>query len=522
MDSDINKFKESLFDKSKMSVTWELVPGRGANEKTQEAVIENAKLAAKGQRIHALTLTDNPGGVPAITPEGLASEVIKLGIEPLVHFTCKDKNRNELEGLLYSLDRTKVRNILVMTGDYVYAGFLGRPKPVFDLEPMHVLMLLEEMNKGLEYKGIRGIIKHNPSDFFAGAVCSPFKQTEAETMVQYYKLKMKISSGAKYIVSQIGYDARKIHELLLFINSLNLNIPVIGNIYVLSHGTAKLMNKNRIPGVIVTDKLLSEIENESYSPDKGAEAKLLRCAKLYAIMKGMGYAGVHIGGHGIRYEDVEYIIDKGEELSGTWMDFLPQFDYPIRDGFYYFEKDEKTGLNRDAVSERRERPLDTKVELVYPMSKIVHSLMLEPGTPLWKPMRAICKAIEDTPLEEPFHFVEHISKTVLYHCKDCGDCALPDVAYVCPMSQCPKQIRNGICGGSYLGWCEVYPFKKKCEWVRAYARLKNSGKTRELDHDVIPPCNYHLTQTSSWINLYLGRDHNAKKYGVEPVHKKIH
>lgn len=515
-----NKFRESLLDEKTMSITWELVPGRGAREKAQDDVIVNAEKAAKGGKIHALTLTDNPGGNPAISAEVLAAEIVKMGIEPLVHFTCKDKNSNQIESLLYGLDRVGVRNLLVMTGDYVNSGFFGKPRPVFDLDPMHVLMILSEMNKGLEYEGPRGITKLKPSNFFAGAVCSPFKKTEAELMCQYYKLKMKVAAGAKFIVSQIGYDARKIHELLQFVKVNNWDIPVIGNIYVLPYGTARLMNNNRIPGCVVTDKMLSELDEERKAADKGKEARLLRAAKMYALMKGMGYAGVHIGGHGTKYEDVEYIIEKGEELSKDWMKFIPEFVYPMPDGFYYFEKDEDTGLNSDRVANRKGRPLDAKVEFIYPLSNIVHALMLEPGTPLWKPMRAIAKAVDNTGFERPYHFVEHISKTILYDCKDCGDCALPDLAYVCPMSQCPKNIRNGACGGSYEGWCEVYPGKKKCAYVRAYSRLKSRGKEDYLDHDILPPWNHELNQTSSWINLYLGRDHNAKKYGIEKVDPK--
>ncbi|HEX3032809.1 MAG TPA: methylenetetrahydrofolate reductase C-terminal domain-containing protein, partial [Bacillota bacterium] len=118
------------------------------------------------------------------------------------------------------------------------------------------------------------------------------------------------------------------------------------------------------------------------------------------------------------------------------------------------------------------------------------------------------------------HFVEHLSKVALFDCKDCGDCALVDVGYVCPMSQCPKNQRNGACGGSWDGWCEIYPGKKKCAWVRAYARLKNAGKEANLDGDRVPPPNWDFYQTPSWINFYLGRDHSAKKFNIERVEKK--
>ena len=115
-----------------------------------------------------------------------------------------------------------------------------------------------------------------------------------------------------------------------------------------------------------------------------------------------------------------------------------------------------------------------------------------------------------------FHFFERCSKTTLYACKDCGDCALFDAAYLCPVSQCPKDQRNAPCGGSYHGWCEVYPGEKLCIWVRAYQRLKAQNKEDEIGKYLVPPCNWELWQTSSWINYFLGRDHSSKLRGIEP------
>jgi len=516
-----NQIKNLLLNKDTFTVFWELVPGRGAREVQQEKVLVLAEQAAKGNKVHAITITDNPGGNPAILADYLGMEILKKGIEPLVHFTCKDKNRNQIESQLYALDRAGIRNLLVMTGDYPVTGFQGRAKPVFDLDPIHVLELVKCMNEGLEYPGLKGTIKHQPGDFFAGAAVSPFKKTEAEQMVQYLKLKKKIAGGAQFIVTQVGYDARKFHEVLQFLKFSGLDIPLIGNIYILPYGAAKAMNANKIPGCVVTDKLLAEIEKEHDASDKGKEARLLRAAKMYAILKGMGYKGVHLGGHNISYEDIEFIIDKGEELSLNWLELVPQFDYPQPDGFYYFIKDDKTGLNTEIPVDKKQLPLDSPVDFSYRISRLMHKLMFEPHKKLFSPMRRITANVQGTSLEKAFHKFEHLNKVLLYDCKDCGDCALPDLAYICPMSQCPKNQRNGACEGSFDGWCEVYPNKKKCIWVKAYSRLKKYGEEDRLGYERIPPLNWDLYQTSSWINYYLGYDHSAKRLGItRPGEKK--
>lgn len=515
-----NKFKESLLDKNTLSVTWELVPGRGAREQQQESALAAAEQAAQGNKVHALTITDNPGGNPAMLADYLGMEILKLGIEPLVHFTCKDKSRNQMESQLYALDRAGVRNLLVMTGDYPATGFKGRSKPVFDLDPIHTLELIGQMNEGLVVPGLKGPIKFQPSDFFAGAAVSPFKATEAEQMIQYFKLKKKVDAGAQFIVTQVGYDARKFHEVLQFAKLAGINVPIVGNIYILPYGAAKTMNANNIPGCVVTDKLLAEIDKERTAPDKGLEARLLRAAKMYAFMKGMGFAGVHIGGHNIKYEQVEFIIEKGEELSKNWLDLVHEFDYPQPNGFYYFERDPETGLNTDRPVNRENLPLDAPVHFVYKMSRFVHKMIFEPGKNFFGLMQKISNAVEGSSVEKAFHGFEHINKVMLYDCKDCGDCALPDLAYVCPMSQCPKNQRNGACEGSYNGWCEVYPNERKCAWVKAYARLKQYKEESQLDAYRVPPCNWDLYQTSSWINFYLGKDHSAERLGIKKPEKK--
>ena len=133
-----NPFNKALLDPQMFAVSWELVPGRGAKEAAQERALALAQRAAAGGKIHAVSLTDNPGGTPAMSADFMGTEIKKMGIEPLVHLTCKDKNRSSIESQLYALDRAGVRNLLVMTGDYPVSGYMVRPSPVFDLDPIHV------------------------------------------------------------------------------------------------------------------------------------------------------------------------------------------------------------------------------------------------------------------------------------------------------------------------------------------------------------------------------------------------
>lgn len=500
------------------SVTWEMVPGRGAWEKSQEHVLQMAELAAKDPRINGITITDNPGGKPAILACALAVETKDFGIEPVIHFTCKDKNRNDIESELYALARSGAENLLVMTGDYPSEGYSGLPKPVFDIDSIHTLKLIQQMNTGEDIPSYKGRIKLKATNFFAGAVVSPFKRSEAEVMNQYYKLHKKVKSGAKFIITQLGYDARKFEELRKYVNKYSLNVPLVGNIYVLSRGVARLMNRNGIPGCVVTSKLLKQIEIESCKQGNSKEANLLRAAKLYAVLKGLKYDGVNISGHGVGYNDVQYIIEKGEELSTNWQGLVQEFDYPQKNGFYYFNMDNSTGLNTDIPVDRTNTGVQ-KSSFKYYMLNVLHKLVFEKNAPLYKPAKWLAQVIDGTFLKTPFTWFEYITKTVTNECRFCGDCAIHDLGFICPMSKCPKQQRNGACGGSYNGWCEVYPSTQECIYVTIYKYFKSAGVENKLREGYIPPCNWKLFRSSSWLNYFNGRDYTSKKYKVHVKNK---
>jgi methylenetetrahydrofolate reductase (NADPH) len=509
-----NRFKNSMLDPDTFCLVWEQIPGPGAFESRQQLVLDNARLAARSGKVCAISITDNPGGNPAIATDILCAEILKTCIEPLVHIAMRDKSRNQAESLLFQLTALGIHNVLILTGDYPSSlGFTGKSKPVFDLDSVNGLRLVAEMNRGMEREIMRKPVRLAASDFFAGVAFSPFKQVEAEVMGQYYKMQKKVESGADFAITQVGYDARKMHEFIMWLNARDYRVPALASIYVLSYPVAKTMYENRIPGCVVTEKLLRRLAAESESPDKGRQARLDRAAKLYAVAKGMGYKGAYISGQSLPFESVEYILSKGDELAGCWMDYLQEFELPQENGFYFFERDSTTGLNAPTPAVRAQKP---KQPPVYLLSRLFHALIFEPKSPFFKLMQRIMRFIDASRLRTKFfHFFERCSKTTIYSCKDCGDCALFDVAYLCPVSQCPKDQRNAPCGGSFHGWCEVYPEGQLCIWVKAYLRLKAQHREDEIGECIIPPCNWELWQTSSWINYFLGRDHSAKLRGIK-------
>lgn len=91
-----------------------------------------------------------------------------------------------------------------------------------------------------------------------------------------------------------------------------------------------------------------------------------------------------------------------------------------------------------------------------------------------------------------------------FGCRMCGQCALPATGYACPMT-CPKQLRNGPCGGvSVNGDCEVYP-GMECVWVMAFERAEAEGHADDLSR-LQRPIDHREWGKSSWLNYWRGRD----------------
>ncbi len=486
--------------------TFELVPARASRGRALDQIMDFARDAAVDRVLSALSVTDNAGGHPALNPVSLSREIMNLGIEPVIHFSCKDKNRNTMESQLFELDRTGLRNLLVLTGDYPSHGFSGVAKPVFDLDSVQALKFIKELGRGLKYA--HRDLCLDPLPFFAGCVVSPFKRQEAEQVFQYAKLVMKIRAGASYVISQMGFDVCRHHELRQFMDDMHINVPLLGTVFIPDARLARIIYRGAIPGCTIPKRLLEKIEEEATSPDGGISAALERAARQVAILHGIGYEGVHLSGPGLSYSQIAGILERAETILPNWQEYVQESLYPEEWNFRFYEKDPVTGLNLHRpvphVKQNNKRPFS----LMGIMEHLVHKLFFVPGEGLYHQAAATARKISGTRIEPLFTRIEYLLKGLLYSCQHCGDCTLDDMEFLCPQSQCAKFMLNGPCGGSNNGWCEVWPGKRKCIYVRLYEKLGTPEFNEILDRKYLPPRNWALFRTSSWINFYLGRDHH--------------
>ncbi|HET9938155.1 MAG TPA: methylenetetrahydrofolate reductase C-terminal domain-containing protein [Gaiella sp.] len=510
--------RERLEQADAFVVAAELVTSRGLlSADSGRALQARARELAANPRIDVLSITDNPGGHAMLAPDTLGHDLLSLGQDVVIHLACKDWNRNALESRGWKLGSEGFRNVLCMSGDYPVTGHRGHAAPVFDIDSVGLIELLADMNAGLLPDERRPGPELGRTDFFLGCVVTNHKRHEREVIPQYLKLRKKAAAGARFVINQIGYDTRKDDELLRWIRRDALPLAALANVYVLSPTAARAFHRGAIPGVVVTDELLELVERRAASPDRGRAFFLDLAARHVAVARGLGFAGVYLGGH-VPPAAFDEVLAAADGYAADWVALARGIQFPVDAEFYAFARDPETGLSSDAldptyVESRRRRRSDLRVPVTYRLSRRVHRAAFAEDAPLFTAGRAVYRAIERAPrpIGRVAHAVEQAAKVPLFSCKDCGDCSLPEIAYVCPESMCAKNQRNGPCGGTRDGLCEVYD--SECIWSQAYERLKAYGEDGAmLDGPVVVKDNA-LAGTSAWANAFLGRDHHARPAG---------
>lgn len=103
-------------------------------------------------------------------------------------------------------------------------------------------------------------------------------------------------------------------------------------------------------------------------------------------------------------------------------------------------------------------------------------------------------------MERPVAAAEGAIKGLLFDCKMCGQCVLSSTGMSCPMN-CPKNLRNGPCGGvRENGNCEVKPWMR-CVWVEAWSGAERIDDGLERIAVVQPPVDRSIEGSSSWLRV---------------------
>jgi methylenetetrahydrofolate reductase (NADPH) len=158
--------------------------------------------ALKGQ-VTAFGVPDNEHAMMGLSALAAGVLVREAGGEPLVHLTCRDRNRLALESDLLGAGALGLENLLLVSGDYVTLGDHPQAKPVYDADSVQLLQIARGLMAGHDSVGLP---LAGPPNFYLGAVLIP----EADPLnPQLLKFRKKAAAGAQFFVTAPIFDLEK-------------------------------------------------------------------------------------------------------------------------------------------------------------------------------------------------------------------------------------------------------------------------------------------------------------------------
>ena len=268
----MNKFKEYL-EKNEFVYTAEIFPPKGVNVRN---VIKKALVLKPW--ITAINLTDNQSAIMSIAPFGLAY-LIKNEVDVIYQITCRDRNRLAIQSDLLAAWILGIRNVLALTGDHVSLGDHPHSKPVFDLDSVQLVYLINSLNNGFD---LEGNVLDGATDFYIGSVIN---QNASNLELELIKAKKKIKQGARFFQTQVVYNVDRLTQVAQKIKKLDAKI--IATVMLLKSARyAEFLNR-KLPGVRIPGKVILKLKKAPNQLEGGIEIAIETINKIKSFVDGI-------------------------------------------------------------------------------------------------------------------------------------------------------------------------------------------------------------------------------------------
>ncbi|MGG3468153.1 bifunctional homocysteine S-methyltransferase/methylenetetrahydrofolate reductase [Neobacillus pocheonensis] len=230
--------------KERPSVIVELDPPRKLDT---TKFFEGAK-ALKEAGIDAITLADNSLATVRISNESLGYLVKQdLGMRPLIHIACRDRNIIGLQSHLMGLHTLGMNDVLVITGDPARVGDFPGASSVYDVSSFELIKMIKAMNDGLSYSG------KDLGQKTAFSIAAAFNPNVRSLEKAVKRMEKKVEFGADYFITQPVFSEEKLIEV--YENTKHLEAPIyIGLMPLTGSKNAEFLH-NEVPGIKIADSI---------------------------------------------------------------------------------------------------------------------------------------------------------------------------------------------------------------------------------------------------------------------------
>ena len=293
---------QQVLEEGLFAVTAEIGPPKGSDP---EKITKKAKML-KGYA-DAFNITDNQTAVVRMSSMAGCCLLRKMGMEPIMQMTCRDRNRIALQSDVLGASAVGIKNMLFLTGDHQSFGNHPEAKGVFDIDSMQLIQMIKNMRDDGIFQNGDEILARNP-DVFIGAAANPFADP-FELRVD--RLRKKIRAGADFIQTQSVYNLNKFNMWMDEIrsNGLDKKVHILAGVTPLKSLRMTERMKFHVPGVDIPDSIYNRMKNATDPKDEGYKISI---ELINEIKKIKGVHGIHITA--LFWEDIVPTLVKGTGL----------------------------------------------------------------------------------------------------------------------------------------------------------------------------------------------------------------
>jgi len=267
------RFTEKI-NQGKFAITVEVDPPKGSN---YHKMLEGSKML-KSLGVDALNIADNP--MARVRMSSIASAHLlqeEVGMETILHFTCRDRNLLGLQSELIGASALGITAILALTGDPSAIGDFPKATSVFDVDSIGLVKIIKGLNNG---RDLANNPIGRPTSFKIGVAVKPAAE---ELDLEIQRLEEKIKAGADFAQSQPIYDIEVVEHFRK--KTAHLNLPVlIGILPLCSYRHAQFLH-NEVPGITIPKNILKRMQRST--PEEEMQEGLKIACEFVRDVKGL-------------------------------------------------------------------------------------------------------------------------------------------------------------------------------------------------------------------------------------------
>jgi homocysteine S-methyltransferase len=226
----------------------EIVPPRGVDP---SRVLKAVKRLKKNG-VDAVNIPDGPRARSRMSAQFLSILIERnIDIEPILHYTCRDRNLLGMMSDMIGLSAVGIKNLLIITGDPPKMGDYPDASAVFDVDSIGLINMVNNLNQGVD---LGGNSIGQPTRYLIGVGVNP-GAIDMDREIRRFEWKVK--AGAEFAITQPIFDLSLLLDLLKAIE--HVRVPLIAGIWPLvSLNNAEFMN-NEVPGASVSDEIMERM-----------------------------------------------------------------------------------------------------------------------------------------------------------------------------------------------------------------------------------------------------------------------